>query len=266
MAFVIAIDAGTTGVRSRAVFADGRPGGRVPGVHPALPAAGLGRARRRGDLATPCGPRWTSVVGGARRPGRRDRHHQPARDGRGVGPRDRQAAAPGHRVAGPPHRRAVRRARRRRAPRRSCAERTGLVLDPYFSATKIEWLLTEGGVADRPRPRARHDRRWLLWNLTGGDRARHRPVERQPHDALRHPPAGVVRRAVRPVRRAPSAPCPRCARRAGASASPSTACGVPAGIPVSRHRRRPAGGPVRPGVLRARAWPRTPTAPAASCS
>src|SRR5258706_883597 len=24
--------------------------------------------------------------------------------------------------------------------------RTGLVLDPYFSATKLEWLLTEGGV------------------------------------------------------------------------------------------------------------------------
>ena len=30
-----------------------------------------------------------------------------------------------------------------------------------------------------------------------------------------------------------------------------------------RHRRRPAGGPVRPGVLRSRAWRRTPTAPAA---
>ena len=26
-------------------------------------------------------------------------------------------------------------------------ERTGLVLDPYFSATKFEWLLTHGGVA-----------------------------------------------------------------------------------------------------------------------
>src|SRR5207249_2711868 len=25
-------------------------------------------------------------------------------------------------------------------------ERTGLVLDPYFSATKLAWLLTEGGV------------------------------------------------------------------------------------------------------------------------
>ncbi len=31
-------------------------------------------------------------------------------------------------------------------------ERTGLVLDPYFSATKMSWLLTDGGVADSPRP------------------------------------------------------------------------------------------------------------------
>ena len=44
-------------------------------------------------------------------------------------------------------------------------ERTGLVLDPYFSGTKIRWLLD------------RHDARnlafgtvdtWLIWNLTGG--------------------------------------------------------------------------------------------------
>ena len=35
---------------------------------------------------------------------------------------------------------------------------TGLVLDPYFSASKMEWLLTEGGVERRRRPRRRHDR------------------------------------------------------------------------------------------------------------
>jgi glycerol kinase len=49
--------------------------------------------------------------------------------------------------------------------------RTGLVLDPYFSATKIEWLLREvDGLADRAR-----DGRavfgtvdaWVIWNLTG---------------------------------------------------------------------------------------------------
>jgi glycerol kinase len=52
------------------------------------------------------------------------------------------------------------------------AQRTGLVVDPYFSATKLEWLLT--------RDRALHARAehgelaagtidtWLIWQLTGG--------------------------------------------------------------------------------------------------
>ena len=45
---------------------------------------------------------------------------------------------------------------------------TGLVLDPYFSATKLEWLLTEGGVeADANLAFGTVDA-WLLWRLTGG--------------------------------------------------------------------------------------------------
>jgi len=47
---------------------------------------------------------------------------------------------------------------------------TGLVLDPYFSATKLEWLLTEGGVeADADLAFGTVDS-WLLWRLTGGPR------------------------------------------------------------------------------------------------
>ena len=46
-------------------------------------------------------------------------------------------------------------------------ERTGLVLDPYFSATKLEWLLREGGVdADADLAFGTVDS-WVLWNLTG---------------------------------------------------------------------------------------------------
>jgi glycerol kinase len=51
------------------------------------------------------------------------------------------------------------------------AERTGLVVDPYFSATKLEWMLSQGGVAHRA---ARGELvagtvdSWLIWNLTGG--------------------------------------------------------------------------------------------------
>jgi glycerol kinase len=50
------------------------------------------------------------------------------------------------------------------------AERTGLVLDPYFSATKIRWLLDQD-----PQLRGRVDRlacgtvdSYLIWRLTGG--------------------------------------------------------------------------------------------------
>ena len=47
-------------------------------------------------------------------------------------------------------------------------ERTGLVLDPYFSGTKFEWLLTHGGVADSDDLALGTIDSWLLWNLTSG--------------------------------------------------------------------------------------------------
>ncbi len=46
--------------------------------------------------------------------------------------------------------------------------RTGLVLDPYFSGTKFEWLLTEGGVAADADLALGTIDSWVLWNLTGG--------------------------------------------------------------------------------------------------
>ena len=46
--------------------------------------------------------------------------------------------------------------------------KTGLVLDPYFSATKLEWLLGEGGVARGPDLAFGTVDSWVLWNLTGG--------------------------------------------------------------------------------------------------
>ncbi|MDQ6612490.1 MAG: glycerol kinase GlpK [Gemmatimonadota bacterium] len=51
------------------------------------------------------------------------------------------------------------------------AGRTGLVTDPYFSATKLEWLLAQPGIAERA---ARGELAagtidtWLIWHLTGG--------------------------------------------------------------------------------------------------
>jgi glycerol kinase len=47
-------------------------------------------------------------------------------------------------------------------------EHTGLVLDPYFSATKFEWLFRDGGVAADDRLACGTVDSWILWNLTGG--------------------------------------------------------------------------------------------------
>jgi glycerol kinase len=62
--------------------------------------------------------------------------------------------------------------RQRRSDEGMLAEKTGLVLDPYFSATKIRWLLDQD-----PSWRRQAEEgtlacgtidSWLLWNLTGG--------------------------------------------------------------------------------------------------
>ena len=50
---------------------------------------------------------------------------------------------------------------------------TGLVLDPYFSATKAAWLLRHGDLAlapDSPDLAFCTVDSWILWNLTGGRR------------------------------------------------------------------------------------------------
>jgi glycerol kinase len=46
---------------------------------------------------------------------------------------------------------------------------TGLVLDPYFSASKLEWLLTEGGVEGDEHLAFGTVDSWVLWKLTGGE-------------------------------------------------------------------------------------------------
>lgn len=45
---------------------------------------------------------------------------------------------------------------------------TGLVLDPYFSATKFEWLLSDGGIDANDDLALGTIDSWLLWRLTGG--------------------------------------------------------------------------------------------------
>ena len=107
-------------------------------VRPALPAARLGRARSRGNLAgrrrcreALAAPISTRQIAGIGITNQRETTccgsaHGPTR-------------APGHRLAGPAHRRALRELKA--TATRPFRERTGLVLDPYFSATKLAWLL-----------------------------------------------------------------------------------------------------------------------------
>lgn len=45
---------------------------------------------------------------------------------------------------------------------------TGLVLDPYFSATKFEWFLESGGVQPSADLAFGTIDSWLIWHLTGG--------------------------------------------------------------------------------------------------
>ena len=58
------------------------------------------------------------------------------------------------------------------APRaEEITRRTGLVVDPYFSATKLEWLLRDPALAERARSGelvAGTIDSWLIWQLTGG--------------------------------------------------------------------------------------------------
>jgi glycerol kinase len=167
MAFVIAIDAGTTGVRSMALDETGavrasayreftqhypRPGWVE---HDADEIIGAVAETLHATVAALDGPvaaigvtnQRETVVAWDRRTGR-PRH-------RAIVWQDRRTAARCDQLLADGQLALVR-------------ERTGLVLDPYFSGSKIEWLLTEGAVsADNDLCLGTIDS-WVVWHLTGG--------------------------------------------------------------------------------------------------
>lgn len=167
MSVVIAIDAGTTGVRSFAVDDTGRPVGftyREFTQHFPRPGWVEHDATEIWDAVAVTLSELSAEL------------DQPVA---AIGITDqRETTVVWDRRTGEPLHRAIVWQDRRTADRCAALEAeghlplvrrtTGLVLDPYFSATKLEWLLGPGGVERSPDLAFGTIDSWLLWKLTGG--------------------------------------------------------------------------------------------------
>lgn len=170
MGVVLAIDAGTTGVRTYAVGEDGRPRTSSYREFPQ-------HFPRPGWVEHDPEEIWDATVATLE-----EVAAQVARDGESVAAigitNQRETTVVWDAVSGAPRHRALVWQDRRTAER--CDElraagheplvrvRTGLVLDPYFSGTKLEWLLTHGGVDADANLRFGTVDSWIVWRLTGG--------------------------------------------------------------------------------------------------
>jgi len=166
---VIAIDAGTTGVRSRAVFSDGRPPTSAyrefaqhypqPGwvEHDATEIWATARDTLN-EVVAEIGIDHVDAIGITNQ---------------------RETVLAWNRSTGEPYGTAIVWQDRRTAERCDeldasghlalVRERTGLVLDPYFSGTKVEWLLANRDIPIDDDLAIGTIDSWLVWNLTGGD-------------------------------------------------------------------------------------------------
>jgi len=166
---VIAIDAGTTGVRSRAIFVDGsettaayrefgqiypQPGWVEHDVEEIWDVARstltdvVGRAGVESVAAIGITNQRETVVAWNRRTGRPY--------GTGIVWQDRRTADRCEALREGGHLPLVR-------------DTTGLVLDPYFSASKFEWLLANRDIPIDDDLALGTIDSWLIWNLTGGE-------------------------------------------------------------------------------------------------
>jgi glycerol kinase len=232
MTCVIAIDAGTTGIRSRAVFIDGRPDVTAyqeftqyfprPGwvEHDAAEIWGAVRATLA-DVVGQVGAGEVAAIGITNQ---------------------RETVVAWDRSTGEPYGRAIVWQDRRTAGR--CAElaedgaldlvraRTGLVLDPYFSGTKFEWLLGEGGVPVSEDLALGTIDAWLIWNLTGGD-----VLATDASNASRTMLFDITSRRwddeLCSLLHVPVAALPEVVPSSGRIGITSDRCGAPPGIPVS---------------------------------
>jgi glycerol kinase len=229
---VIAIDAGTTGVRSRAIFAEGhapvsayRPFTQYypePGwvEHDAVEIWDVVKATLR-EVVDNVGIGSVAAIGITNQ---------------------RETVVAWNRRTGTPYGSAIVWQDRRTAARCDqlsdqgrlplVRETTGLVLDPYFSASKFEWLLTHRDIpVDDDLALGTIDS-WLIWNLTGG----------QVHAT---DPSNASRTMLFDIRTrqwstelcelfgVPPAALPSVRPSSGRFGLTSDTCGCPAGIPIS---------------------------------
>ena len=166
---MVAIDAGTTGVRSRAIF---------PGVHSTVVAAYREFAQHypeNGWVEHDAEEIWHAVVATLA-----EVITQVGADAvAAIGiTNQRETVLAWNRSTGKPYGTAIVWQDRRTAERCDqlfaegalplVRETTGLVLDPYFSGSKVEWLLTHRDIpVDADLALGTIDS-WLVWNLTGG--------------------------------------------------------------------------------------------------
>jgi glycerol kinase len=228
---IVAIDAGTTGVRAFAVDADGRP---------------IGRSYREFTQHFPQ-PGWVehdaAEIWDVTRTVLAELHAELGRPIAAVGVTDqRETVVAWDRRTGAPLARAIVWQDRRTAER--CDEltaagelehvrrRTGLVLDPYFSATKMEWLLRHGGVAADEHLAFGTIDSWLVWNLTGG--ASH---VTDPSNASRTMLYDICEHQwsdeLCELFGVPRASLPEVRPSAGEFGRTAPGCGLPAGIPIT---------------------------------
>jgi glycerol kinase len=163
---ILAIDAGTTGVRALAVDEDGRPVGweyREFPQHFPRPGWVEHDPLEIWDAVCETVTALTARVGPIAAVGITDQRETTVvwdrRTGRTLAPaivwQDRRTAARCDELRAGGWLPLVRRL-------------TGLVLDPYFSATKLSWLFDEGGVVPGPEVAFGTIDSWLIWQLTGG--------------------------------------------------------------------------------------------------
>lgn len=113
----------------------------------------------------------------------------------------------------------------------SVRSRTGLVLDPYFSATKFEWLLSNG-VQVSPDLRLGTVDSWLVWKLSGGG-----AHVTDPSNASRTMLYDINEldwsRELCELFSVPMDSLPTVVPSAGEAARTTDGCGIPAGVPIS---------------------------------